>query len=158
MTERTSAALRPDPTRADEERIERRRKRGDTFVDGRRLVVPDGVKDPNFEYRWAADRPGRVQQLYDNDYDVVEGHDQPHGGNQENVGPFKMVLMRKRKDWYEEDKAEKMQAVDEVEEHLRRGQAGNIAAERAGREDQGKFYSPGAGSVQVSAGRKSYEP
>lgn len=150
MTKRTSTK------RAETERRERRMKRGDVVADGRKLVVPESEKDVNqFSYRFAADRPGRVQQLEKQDWDIVpDMKDTPHGGAEENGKPYGMVLMRKYRDWYEEDQKEKQRPADMVDEALLRNQAQDIAgttdadlAEHA--------YVPGSGNkMDVSRGYK----
>lgn len=117
------------PTRADEVRQERRRKRGSTVVSGLKLHVPTDKLDQRFEYRWVNDVPGRVQQMTDNDWDRVEDPSIASGVGSvptvhvsgSSATPMSAVLMRKRKDWYEDDQKEKNKPLDEIDAAIRRG-------------------------------------
>lgn len=115
--------------RAAKVQQERRRKRGDTVVTGLKLHVDKEAKDPDYVYRWVNDTPGRVQQFYNNDWDKVEMDGNTDGAGSiptKHVGtdsgrPIEAVLMRKRKDWFEADQKEKRQALDAVDDAIRRG-------------------------------------
>lgn len=116
-------------TRADTVRNERRRKPGATVAAGLKLHVDADKLDPAYEYRWVNDAPGRVQQMYDQDWDKVE--DATIGNGEGTVPtihvsggsptPTNAILMRKRKDWYEADQKEKQAPLDEMDQAIRRG-------------------------------------
>jgi hypothetical protein len=114
---------------ARQEEVQQRRRRRESLGADRnmKLSVPEDFKDPNFEYRWVNDRPGRVQQLHGEDWDVVSGDVDTSsiGTNVKRVSNKldgeHAVLMRKPKDYFEQDKAEKQAALDKVDEALRRG-------------------------------------
>jgi hypothetical protein len=120
------------PTRADQVRTERRRKPGSTAISGLRLHIDKDKLDDAYEYRWVNDTPGRVQQLYGQDWDKVEAAD--IGDNTagtvptQHVGsdagkPITAILMRKRKDFYDADQKEKQAPIDAMDESIRRGSA-----------------------------------
>jgi len=126
----SQTAQRPD--RAAEVKAARRRKPGSTVHAGLKLHVPDDMKDPAYEYRWVNDVPGRVQALYAQDWDKVESTQIAEDGNGGgtiptkfvgNVGgaPTSAVLMRKRREFAEEDRRERFGALDETEKAIRRG-------------------------------------
>ena len=97
-----------------------------------RLEVRD--KDPNFVYRIVNDSPGRVQEFLEAGWEIdsktkvgnsrvglptSEGtHNQLHVGS-----GLKAYIMRIKREWYEEDQAEKQRAVVQSEEALK--QAGD---------------------------------
>jgi hypothetical protein len=110
--------------RAEEERRERRRKPGALSAQGKRLVVDESKLDRNkFEYRFANDTKGRLQQLHADDYDPAPEGESDHrlAGTDETGKPFNAVLMRKRKDWYDDDQKEKMRPLKEMDDAIRRG-------------------------------------
>ena len=100
----------------------RRRKFGSdgNTLGRRKLGLVDDAKDPNFDYRWVNDAPGRIQRMEAIDWDIVEdrsgalmpGQDRPPGsGVEAHAGmlpnssgkQMRSVLMRKRKDLRDED-------------------------------------------------------
>lgn len=130
----TNEVRRGRPPRSQEVQTQRRRRADSGATAGLKLHVPENMKDPNFEYRWVNDRPGRVHQLtVQDDWDVVstdrpdqltaaaEGSvmkrsvDKSNGDN--------AVLLRKPKDYFEADRKEKQRPVDEIEKALRSGPA-----------------------------------
>lgn len=81
--------------------------------------------DPNFEYRFVTDKDGRVDQFKDAGWDLATGSEEVgvsrlsvpttegssksiHVGNGD-----KGVLMKIRKDWYQEDQAAKQAFIQE---------------------------------------------
>lgn len=99
-------------------------------------------KDPNFEYRIVTDKDGRVDQFREAGWELATGDEtvgvsrlsqpsaegsvkQVHVGNGD-----KGVLMKIRKDWYEEDQQAKAEFVNEKENatlnHREDGQYGSI--------------------------------
>lgn len=120
------------PNRADEVRAERRRKPGSTVQYGIKLHVDKDKLDPDYEYRWVNDAPGRVQALYEQDWDRVEDPQIAGEGNSAGTVPTKFVgnvagaptnavLMRKRKEWFVADQKEKRKPLDEMDKAIRRG-------------------------------------
>ena len=143
------------PTRAEEVRQERRRQPGSTVMAGVKLAVDETKLDrKNFQYRWAKDFGGRMPQLHGDDWDpapeqaVIGSQGEGTvgskiGGTDESGKPYKMVLLRKRKDWYEADQKEKQKPLDEMEKAIRAGSSRpEIDAEA-----KADFYTPGANSV-----------
>lgn len=114
-----------------QEQVQQRRRRRESLGADRnmKLAVPSDFKDPNFEYRWVNDRPGRVQQLHGEDWDVVDGGSQLDSNSigttvkrvSDRFSGENTVLMKKPKDYFEADRAEKKAALDKVDEALRRG-------------------------------------
>jgi hypothetical protein len=116
-------------TRA-EETTQRRRRREDMGANRNlKLHVPENAKDPNFEYRWANDRPGRVQQFHGEDWDRVEAKDGVDSNSPgttvtrtaDRFNGENAVLLRKPKKFHEEDRALKQKPVDATEKALRHG-------------------------------------
>lgn len=117
------------PPRQEQVQQGRRRRESLGADRGKKLSVPADFKDPNFEYRWVNDRPGRVQQLYREDWDAVDGASQIDsksiGTTVERVADKfsgeKTILMRKPREYHEADQLEKKKALDKVDEALRVG-------------------------------------
>lgn len=106
--------------------------------------VWDPKKDPNFEYRGVnhdPNKPGRMEMFKRAGWEVVTGDD-PACDNRvgrtsipgsavaiPGGGSITMVLMRKRRDWFEEDMAEKQAAIDKSEKLLKQqAQVDNLHA------------------------------
>lgn len=125
-TETTEKAGRP--SRQDE--VKQQRRRRDTLGPDRnlKLHVPEQAKDPNFEYRFINDRPGRVQQLTQmDDYDIVtteQVESKSIGTSVERIGNKqdgeRMILVRKPKEFFEADKAKEAEKIAATEEAMRR--------------------------------------
>jgi len=65
---------------------------------------------------------------------------------QESGKPFDMVLLRKRRDWFNADQKDKQRPLDEMEAAIRRGTSRpEIEAEA-----NGDFYTPGSNSVRAT--------
>src|SRR3990167_3127945 len=106
-------------------------------VNGTRDILTVAGKDPNYEYRWVLDMPGRVDYFKQAGYEVVTedlevGQESVDRGTK--VGSVitqasrdgrTLVLMRQKKEWYDEDQAAKQAKVDALEttmkEEIRRG-------------------------------------
>lgn len=137
------------PTRAEKVRQERRRKPGQVLLSGVKLAVDQSKLDPNFTYRWVNDKGNRVQQLESADWDPVNEavkDDSDGAGTVQTkiVGtdagkPYNAVLMRKRKDWFKEDKKEAQKPLDELDEAIRRG----MNHQKDSPELAGVGYTPG---------------
>lgn len=110
-----------------EEIIEKRPKRVPL---GNRNVLSFGKKDPNYIYRVVNDLDGRLETFASAGWEVVKGSEKlgdQYAGNTSAPGSAVTkpvghgivgVLMRKRRDWYEEDYAEKQKVNDATEEGL----------------------------------------
>lgn len=83
----------------------------------------------NFQYRWVSDVHDRIRRLEQRDWDVVSeaevgfeidrsGDIAPKAGG-DNV---RMRLMRKYKDWFEDDQSDKQRRIDEQMERAARGE------------------------------------
>ncbi len=142
MTDQTAIPARSrqaEPPRKEAERTERRR-RSDVSMLGRldRLSVPGKKDTQKYFYRWVTDN-GRVQQLtQEDDYDPVtyqelgatpNEKDANDGSVVTRVGDKatgqRMVLLKKRRDWYEGDKAKEQSFVDERMKSMKRGDVGD---------------------------------
>jgi hypothetical protein len=121
------------PARAEVEK-ETRRRRQDMGLGRMRTLDVVGDKDPNFEYRWVNDEPGRMYQLTQaDDWDVVQQgelgkvHEKDKGvgtGIERVVDKRtgkRAVLLRKKKDYYIADKAKEQASIDETEQGIRQG-------------------------------------
>jgi hypothetical protein len=120
----TEAPARPTRGRVaravDEQRRRRRRDPNDNGV-VKRLSVPEEHLDrAQFQYRWVVDQPGRISMLERQDWELVGdeelGGEAPatrHADVAQNRLPLTTRLMRKYKDWFEEDHAVQQKRLDE---------------------------------------------
>jgi hypothetical protein len=115
----------------------RRKARGSVDVSGfkQRLAVPEDLKDPDWEYRWVVDKEMRVHQLRQDDWEVVQNSDLAQAGANDSVGTSverlaneqgksgveRTILMRKPKEFYNEDKAALQKKIDKDEQEMMRG-------------------------------------
>ena len=133
--------------RADEVRTERRRKPGSTTHYGLKLHVPEEKKDPAYVYRHVNDVGDRVEMMKENDWDVAPMDGQSvtsrHVGEAGAGTPSKAVLMRKRRDWYEDDQKEKRKQLDDIETAIKGGAGSQLAGEK---DLAGVTYTPGSGN------------
>lgn len=109
--------------------VMQRRRRRETLGPERnlKLHVPQEMKDPNYEYRWVNDRPGRIMQLtqYDDWDKAPEMEGIGLGTTTERVADKytgeRTVLLRKPKEFYDADKAAEQKVLDERDDAMRRG-------------------------------------
>lgn len=153
-----------EPTRsarAEDVANRRRRRQGMGAERNLKLHVPEESKDPNFVYRWVNDRAGRVRQLTKmDDYEVVSsselngGDPDPMGNTAEGTVMKRTadrgigeatVLLKKPKEYYEADKKEEAQVLDERDKMLRRGPPAAEAAQGLSNADNA--YVPGGRNV-----------
>lgn len=136
MTTKDTSGPRP---RIKEERAQRRRRTGLRDDSRLALSVPETAKDKDFEYRWVNDDGRRVQALNESDdwdfvtsadikadeRNVKEGAERISRvvGRTEQGAGMRAYLMRKPKDYYQEDKAAEQAAIDETEAAMRQGVA-----------------------------------
>lgn len=143
---------KPVETRAQQTKNERRRRHDHDFsAAGKRMWVDPALKDDaNYETRWINDEPGRLHDktvLDDWDY-VVDPNMSPDmrarngredaeidtessdigsrisrrvGKNPDGSAKF-AYLMRKPREFFEEDKAKAQKQIDEIDQTLKRGQ------------------------------------
>lgn len=97
-------------------------------LDRTNVLTVEG-RDPNFVYRFVNDTPGRIAQLEARGY-VIESADAVKIGEQRVGKPSTLgssatvhvgqgmtgVLMKQRKDWYDEDQAVKQAYVKQTED------------------------------------------
>ena len=131
MQNPSQTAQRSD--RATEVRAERRRKPGSVAHSGLKLHVDQEHQDSQYTYRWVNDVPGRIQQFESQDWDKVSNEAIAQAGGvgggtiptryvgSVGAGPTNAVLMRKRKDWHEEDRKAHFARIDEMDKTIRNG-------------------------------------
>lgn len=127
-----------------QEKIETRKKRIPFGVPRRKLDAPE--RD-GYVRRWVADRPGRIQAAQDGGYEFVTDQVQTgdagsadvtmrkevgsavsrFGGTDDSGKPINLYLMEIKKEWYDQDQAEKGLNVSLTEDALRRGAQGDGA-------------------------------
>jgi hypothetical protein len=113
--------------RADDTKVERRRRQTEYSGVHYRLGIPASFKDPKFMYYWANDVPGRLEELtVHDDWDYVKldtnrkviSSSDPSGAISREVGydgarmPMRAYLLRKRKEYYEQDYARNVEVMD----------------------------------------------
>ena len=102
---------------------------------GRRNRLSVENRDPSYHYRIVNDVDGRVQDLLDQDYEIVldakvgdkrvDEISSLGSAKQISVGNgIKAVVMKKRKDWFQDDQDLKQKEIDDLEASM------NIAAKR----------------------------
>jgi hypothetical protein len=91
------------------------------------LTVAERLKDPNYEYRFVVDTPGRIMRFNDGGWEIVKDETMQVGqtavdsgsrlGSAVTVsrGGQVLVLMRIPKEWYDEDQLAKQEKVDALE-------------------------------------------
>lgn len=117
---------RARPTAKEATKAARRRRKGGNPSARGKLSLDTSKLDPAYHYRWAEDRPGRLNELtVQDDYDIVETNDHESSEKGSGVvrpsGENKMVLLRKRRSFYEEDQAEKSARIKETQRQLEQG-------------------------------------
>lgn len=116
------------PPRTQDVQHERRRRASADHGQNLKLHVPENQKDPNFEYRFIRNTPGRVYQLTkQDDYDIVTSEQIASEGlgtaverSASKTDGGTMVLVRKPKEFYDADKAKAQARIDAQEETMRR--------------------------------------
>lgn len=146
------------PTRSEELKQKRRAARSAEGVVGQRLSVPKEKLDPNYEYRWINDRPGRIQTMT-GDYGgwelVADDTIKPGGaegtnptvnvGSDEDGRAMRAYLARKPKEIYDIDQEIKAEALDEQMSAIRNGQQQHNPEAQA---LQGKSYTPSGTKIE----------
>jgi hypothetical protein len=129
-------------TRAEQEKTQRRRQRGNTVLMGQKLGVRPDLLDPDFQYRWINDNGQRLEALtVDDDYDLVRDPSKElkddntnEGalvskvvGTTENNQPIRAYLARKPKRYYDADQKEKQTVLDRQMADIKRGKPSEAA-------------------------------
>lgn len=113
-------ATRARETRQDENQAQRRRRQPGTIdrMDELTLAIPENVssENPDHTFRWALDNPKRIHGLtVKDDWDVVEGV-APIADHVGKTGQqVNLVLLKKRKEFWEEDQRAKAAILKEQE-------------------------------------------
>lgn len=160
----TQALEKPRSARIEEVQAQRRR-RVDTSEGRLRNLAVVGNIDPNYEYRWVNDEPGRIHQLTVlDDYDPVttdmlgERHEKDKGAGTnvervvDKVTGKRAVLLRKPKQFYVADKAKEQGQLDELEASIKQG--GSTSSQGLQAQEPGKAYVP-QGGIVIQDGRRS---
>lgn len=147
-------AIHAPSARADEVRQERRKRPGQGGPAGIKLALDESKLDRNtYHYRFARSSGGRLQSLHADDYDVAPeaarkdttgSINAVHGGVDDAGKPYELVLLRKRRDWFEADQKEKLKPLDEMDEAIRRNNPNHKANDMRGP----GVYSPGINSME----------
>ena len=145
--------------RAEQTRRERRMKPGDVVATGEKLSLDESRLDRNtYTYRWVKAEGNRVEILKKKDWDLVDDEDAKtdgtglgsvptqHGGVGESGKPYGLVLMKKYRDWHEEDQKAKRKPLDAMEQAIRKGTAHEQAGET---ELSGVSYTPGTNTLDA---------
>jgi hypothetical protein len=111
--------------RSEEVALERRRRQPGSLdrMDQLTLVVPDEVKEanPDHEFRFVVDNPRRMHGLtVKDDWDKVDGVAAIPDGIDKHGNQINMVLVKKRKEFCEADRREKLLARHEQTKQLER--------------------------------------
>lgn len=111
-----------------------------------RLSIDESAKDPNYNYRWITDKPGRLDSAQSGGYEfapeqVKVGQDVKDGnsdvgsrvsrvvGTNSDGTPQRGYLMRIPKEYFEADQAEKQRKVDDIDAAIKRGTANQRGAD-----------------------------
>lgn len=145
MSDTTAAPSRGRQSRdkVEQARRERRYQPG-TDAEGVNLhlwVDESKLDRENFQYRWVSDVHDRVRRLEQKDWDLVAEQDVgftidrsgdiQHSAGRENV---RMRLMRKYKDWFQDDQNAKQRRIDD---QMRRAATGEEIINGKGRDEGG---------------------
>lgn len=147
MSETTAAPSRGRQSRDKVEAVAReRRYKPSEDAEGidTNLWVDHSKLDPAYQYRWVNVTKNRVQRLYNRDWDQVsaeevgfstERHADIAPGAREDT---RAVLMRKPKEWFNEDQAAKQRRIDD---QMKRAATGEEIITGKG-QDEGGGLSP----------------
>lgn len=156
------------PTRAEITQNERRRRKAadDMLPTAYNMDIPQHIRNqnPDYNFYWAADRPGRLSQLTEqDDWDFVEDtavHRNDHkldtsvntrirrNGGQGGNGQVDAYLLKKRKDYCEQDEKDRLESMLRVQEA--RAQSQNFGGKDNLASDPSSYIPA---EVQFSRGR-----
>ena len=128
-TNQAPSRVRPSRAQADAQERTRRRRFGedDEGVDFN-LWVDKSALDPTYQYRWVNDQRGRIKKLEGQDWDLVaeadvnfptDRHADIAAGKSEDM---RTRLMRKPRDWFNDDHKRKQQRIDDQMAAAARGE------------------------------------
>ena len=113
-------------------RTQRRRKQGAEEDHGLKLPIPQETENfyppKTFMLRWFRNEDSRIKTMHGQDWDLVEGVDPVPGATDRHGNPVEHVLMVKRRDWYEEDRAWREDRRKETERRVIKGDLAGIGA------------------------------
>src|SRR5690606_31427 len=118
----------------------------------------------NYEYRWVNEEVGNVESLRAREWEDVSGEEMNglqmarHVGLSKEGKAMNGRLMKKWKDWFNEDQDAKVKEFREREKALKRGQ---IKPQEESPDDAGKSYAFSGNQVTAATptkGRGSYTP
>lgn len=140
--------------------MEKRQARPERIpVNGTRDILTVSGRDPNYEYRWVLDQPGRIDKFKQAGYEVVtddlkvgqkavDSSDKKLGSAiTTSRGGQTLVLMRVLKEWYEEDQKAKQDKVDALEATLQ-DEARSGGFPGSGSRERGS-YTPEGGGLNI---------
>lgn len=120
-------------------------------VSGPRDILTIPNRDPNYEYRWVKDIPGRIQRFLNGGWEfhvdpnaqvgqrAVDSGSRIGSALTRNTDGTTLVAMRILKEWYDEDQDAKQREIDALEESMR-ADGGNLKGmNSADRPDQSSF-------------------
>jgi hypothetical protein len=151
MSTTTAPSTNGTRPRIDQERAARRR-RDDLSMGRHDPLALEGTLDNEYAYRFVNDEPGRLHRFtVTDDWDVVTTADMGSTAKDKGVGTNvervvdrrsgqRAILLRKRREYYEADKAKEQGRIDDIEKQLKNG------------------GSPGAQSLQAQEGSAAYVP
>lgn len=148
-------------TRSENIKQERRRRQSDNLAGKRRKLAHGELDRENFAYRWVNDEGSRLHDMtVRDDWEVV--HDRSgtlkvdgtgtgtevsaYVGMGEQGRPVRAVLLRKRKDWYQDDMMAEQRRIDDTESAMRMGAAPGADGDGLRRPDSGEAISITHGS------------
>ena len=156
------AGIEAQPTRADQVKTERRRRHSLGYDANLRFSLPPHLKnDPEWRYHWLVDRPGRIaQKTRHDDWDFVEDAETQEDGRNSGAGtrierhagvdqfgnPLRAFLVRKKREYDNEDRREQQKALDARMAAIKGGRVTN--PEGRDLTESGEFYTP-RGSIQI---------
>jgi hypothetical protein len=153
----------PVAKRIEEMRAKRKERRSvDVSGYNQRLEVPAQYKDPRFTYRWVKDNSTRLHQMKQKDWELVDDPRIAKDDRNSGIGsriervsdertthnPEKVFLMRKPKEFYDEDKGKEQARLKAQEQAIERGQVRNAE----GQSEPG-MYVPAGGGTKIDHGQ-----
>ena len=150
-------------SRAETIKTERRRRDTDGLGGKRRKLAWDMSKadNENFVYRWVNDEGNRLHELtVSDDWEVVPDRSATLKADGTGMGaeiavpvgvgehgrPMRAVLLRKSKDWHNDDQMAAQRRIDEQEAAIKQGASPGVEAEGLRKPDNGAPISIRHGS------------
>lgn len=155
------------PNRIEQERTQRRR-REDLGIGRHDPLALDGSKDKDYVYRFVNDEPGRLHQMtVADDWDVVTTAEMGTHPKDKGVGSQiervvdrrsgqRAILLRKRRDYYEADKAKEQGRIDEIERQIKGG--GSPGGHETLQAKEGHAAYVPQGGIRITSNGGDYKP